>query len=189
LQKNLDHFPGICKIGREIRGVPVSGASGDRGRKPKSKKRRSPGAKDPAGAAEGAANDMKTTEAIQKAIELDPVLRGFGPEWLPEAAQFRIALLARRGRFDGKIEPSEIECLESLRTSPVETYGEMPEGQDPWSYLVFSDGSLYFSNNAQDEVWASVRDFIVERLLTDSGSEPGDYNPDSAEGRLIKAHL
>jgi hypothetical protein len=128
---------------------------------------------------------MKTTEAVQKAIELDPVLRGFGPEWLPDAAKFRLALLARRGCFDGKMEEWEIEALRSLHTDPAERYDERPEGQDPWSYLVFADGSLYFSNNAQDEIWWGAHYFVVERLLND----PVDYTPESAEGRLIKAHL
>jgi hypothetical protein len=132
---------------------------------------------------------QKVKKIIQKAIDLDPALVGFQPDRLPEAARYRLARLARRGRFDGKLETDEIEALQSLHSDPVERYDEKPEGQDPWSYLVFEDGSLYYANNAQDEVWESSRDFIVERLLNDAGREPDDYPPDSAEGRLIKAYL
>jgi hypothetical protein len=126
---------------------------------------------------------MKAT--IEKAMKLDPALAGFHHSHLPDAAKFRLALLARRGCFDGKMEEWEIEALQSLHIDPVERYDERPEGQDPWSYMIFSDGSLYYQNNARDEVWADAHDFVVERLLND----PEDYPPESAEGRLIKAHL
>jgi len=36
---------------------------------------------------------------------------------------------------------------------------------DTASYSVFDDGSLWYCNNAEDEVWSDYRDFVTERLL------------------------
>jgi hypothetical protein len=131
---------------------------------------------------------MKTTmqETIAKAIEMDAALHGFSPDWLPDSAKFRLGILASRGYFD-TLDDSEIGILLSLYVDPVDRFEEIPDNGDPWAYLVFRDRSLYYVNNAQDEVWADVYDFILERLLW--GCEPRDYPPDSAEAQLIKAYF
>jgi hypothetical protein len=134
---------------------------------------------------------MKTTlEIISTAMHLDrPTLDGFDPGDLPDAAKYRLSLLARRGTFDCKLDwESEIPALIALRVEPVEIYTEKPAAQDPWSYLVFADGSLYYSNNAEGEVWGDARDYIIERLINGPGRDAEEYDADSAEGRLIRAH-
>ena len=132
---------------------------------------------------------MNLTEIIAKATRTDSALEGFNPTDLPEAARYRLALLASCGNFDSKFGwEIEIPALVALRVEPAETFTERPEACDPWSYLVFSDGSLYYANNAADDVWADARDFITERLLRDAGKDAAEYEPESAEGRLIRAH-
>lgn len=131
-----------------------------------------------------------STEIISKAIAADsPTLDGFTTSNLPAAARYRLARLAARGSFDSTLDwETEIPVITALAVEPAESYTERPAAQDPWSYLVFSDGSLYFSNNAADEVWADASDFITERLINAAGKDASDYAPDSAEGRLIRAH-
>lgn len=133
---------------------------------------------------------MKNIEIITKAIHADrPTLDGFDPSNLADAAKYRIAHLAKRGSFDGEFDwETELPVLDALHIEPAETYTERPDAQDPWSYLVFADGSLYYANNAQDEVWADAYDFIVERLLNGAGRDAEEYEAESAEGRLIRAH-
>jgi hypothetical protein len=132
---------------------------------------------------------MKTTlEIIRTAMHLDrAALDGFDPSDLPDAAKYRLALLAQRGAFDSNLDwESEIPALVALGVEPVEIYTEKP--RDLWRYLVFRDGSLYYSDNAQDEVWGDARDYIVERLMNGPGRDAEAYDADSAEGRLIRAH-
>lgn len=130
------------------------------------------------------------SKAISKAIAADsPTLDGFTASNLPQAAKYRLARLAKRGSFDGEFDwETELPVLDALHIEPTETYTERPAAQDPWSYLVFADGSLYYSNNAADEVWADASDFIKDELINAAGKDASDYEPDSAEGRLIRAH-
>ena len=131
-----------------------------------------------------------STETISKAIRADrPTLDGFTAGNLPHAARYRLARLASRGSFDSKFDwETEIPVITALAVDPAESYTEKPEACDSWSYLVFSDGSLYYANSAQDEVWADISDFITERLINDAGQDASDYDPESAEGRLIRAY-
>ena len=36
---------------------------------------------------------------------------------------------------------------------------------EPTSYEVYDDGSLWFINNAEDEVWVDFREFVSDRLV------------------------
>ncbi len=131
-----------------------------------------------------------STEIISKAIAADsPTLDGFTAGNLPHSARYRLARLAARGSFDSTFDwETELPVLDALHIEPTETYTERPDAQDPWSYLVFADGSLYYSNNGADEVWADASDFIKDQLINAAGKDASDYEPDSAEGRLIRAH-
>lgn len=131
-----------------------------------------------------------STEIISKAIAADsPTLDGFTASNLPAAARYRLARLAARGSFDATLDwETEIPVITALAVEPAESYTERPAAQDPWSYLVFADGSLYNANNGADEVWADASDFIKDQLINAAGKEATDYEPDSAEGRLIRAH-
>ena len=51
----------------------------------------------------------------------------------------------------------EIACEHSFKSSR--------ENCDSGSYEIYEDGSLWYSNNAQDEVWSDYRDFVAESLL------------------------
>ena len=127
-------------------------------------------------------------ETLAKIIKKDaPTLSpwaGRSMEELPESAKFRIAKLIRRGEFDGKIDWDELNSAlpELERITPIHDFCDDAErGGDASHYYIFKDGSLYYANNAQDEVWADKSDFISE-LLHRRGEE---YPADSAEGMLI----
>lgn len=51
----------------------------------------------------------------------------------------------------------EIACEHSFRSSR--------ENCDSAWYEVYEDGSLWFRNNAEDEVWSDYRDFVTNSLL------------------------
>lgn len=51
---------------------------------------------------------------------------------------------------------------DGLQISPA---SEMWNADKTAGYLVFPDGSLWFVNNAADEVWADVADFLVENQM------------------------
>lgn len=110
------------------------------------------------------------TELIARFIVADrPTLDGFDPEHLPEAVIYRLQRLASRGSFDRDFTEAEIHDLQNL-THPEPVAGfisHLPnvcEG-DQSRYFLFGDGSLYFGNNAQDEVWSEAADFATDRIL------------------------
>jgi hypothetical protein len=45
---------------------------------------------------------------------------------------------------------------------PVATFHSNRTGSDSCTYELFEDGSLWFVNSAQDEVWPDVSDFAIE---------------------------
>lgn len=104
---------------------------------------------------------------------------------LDESVLYRLAKLAGRGSFDSQFGNEQIVELQSAvgKPSPRFTFsGDNPE----CAYLVFGDGSLYYANNAQDEVWADSRGFITERVLDKGNRDAADFAPESAEGKLIR---
>jgi hypothetical protein len=48
----------------------------------------------------------------------------------------------------------------------VKNFRSNRERSDACSYELFEDGSLWFHNNAQDEIWADVSDFVRELQFT-----------------------
>jgi hypothetical protein len=134
---------------------------------------------------------MKNSEKlIQTAIHADsPTLDGFAyqldDDLLLDAVRYRIALLIRRGTLDSKLDSEQLSLLADLvgNTEPAARFsGDHPE----CAYLVFEGGSLYYANNAQDEVWAFAEDFITERILDRGQKEASDFPADSDEGKLIR---
>jgi hypothetical protein len=136
-------------------------------------------------------NPMKNSEyLISVAFRADsPTLDGFADETnedlLIDAVRYRINVLIRRGTLDSKLSSEQIALLaaEIGNPEPVARFsGDHPE----CAYLVFPGGSLYYANNAQDEVWAFAEDFITERLLDRGQKEASDFPADSDEGKLIR---
>lgn len=104
---------------------------------------------------------------------------------LDQAVLYRLARLASRGTFDRDFSHEEIAQLQAAVGSPEPSFtfsGDHPE----CAYLIFADGSLYYANNAQDEVWADAYDFVVERVLDRGTREASDFAAMSDEGKLIR---
>lgn len=76
-----------------------------------------------------------------------------------EAGHYRIAHRWDNWRdLEPAIDDDDAVCPVE-KPKPKHTFwGDHPECE----LLLFSDGSLYYANNAQDEVWADAEDFCVE---------------------------
>lgn len=132
---------------------------------------------------------LPSPDLIRRALRADsPMLDSFAddpPGDLPLAVHYRLAhLAARGGSFEREFTEDELSALVYLHPETMQRFTEWPGVGDPWSYLLFADGSLYFANNGADEVWADATDFITLRLWNDGRG--ADYSLDSAEYRLIE---
>lgn len=80
-----------------------------------------------------------------------------------EAGIERIHRLLQSGYFDRHLKSEEIEALRGKIKAPVakHTFNGRPSGVES-AYYIFEDESLYFSSNAQDEVWADAADFAAK---------------------------
>ena len=59
---------------------------------------------------------------------------------------------------------------------PVWFSTEDNPGHDACGYEIFADGSLYFYNNAEDEVWSDYRDFVTDCLIPGIQSQKFCWN-------------
>jgi hypothetical protein len=110
---------------------------------------------------------------------------GFPTKGFSQACAYRIRTLVDRGTLDRYFSDEEIRLVQSglVKPNPQHTFtGDHPE----CAYLVFSDDSLYYQNNADDEIWEFASDFITDRVLSYGEKEPSDFSPDSDEGKLIR---
>jgi len=62
---------------------------------------------------------------------------------------------------------------DSRAIKPSHTFNSSRENSDAARYLVFDDGSMWFQNNASDEVWADFRDFVTDELVPGITAQPG----------------
>ena len=129
------------------------------------------------------------TNLLAKFLTADrPTLDGWEREPvdnLEQAVLYRLARLASRGTFDRDFAHEEIAELQAAVGSPepsITFSGDHPE----CAYHIFGDGSLYYANNAQDEVWADARDFVIERVLDRGAKDACDFPAMSDEGKLIR---
>ena len=53
----------------------------------------------------------------------------------------------------------------STAIQPEHVFNSDNPRSDTASYSVYSDGSLWFKNNAEDEIWADFRDAVSEHLI------------------------
>ena len=109
---------------------------------------------------------------VATAIRKDHTLRGWDVQSLPLAGWDRIWTRLYSGSLDNLFTKEEASALQSeciLRLKLEESQ----EGQtlrhwiqwDPdGSYRVHEDGSIFVVTNGESEVWASARDFAVERI-------------------------
>jgi hypothetical protein len=97
-------------------------------------------------------------------IENDNALVGYSPEDLPQAAKARIQNTLCS--LERHLTHEELDILEKW-TGGNEVFdtseAQFREGGE--CYYVFPDGSMYFSSNAESEVWGDARDFAVERII------------------------
>ena len=76
----------------------------------------------------------------------------------------------------------QIEAGQAYVQSQIDQHFRYPQPEykfywndsDSTSYRVYSDGSLWFVNNAGDEVWCDYRDFVTDRLLPGLTVNTGD---------------
>ena len=105
-------------------------------------------------------------------IRKDPTLRGWDVESLPLAGWDRVWTSLYSGRLDHLLTEEEASALQSeciLRLKLEESQeGQTLRHRIQWSpegeYRVHEDGSVLVLTNGDSEVWASARDFAVERI-------------------------
>lgn len=95
---------------------------------------------------------------------------GFGwPDFLDcQAGIWRLKVLSESGYFDRfKLADSKAfsEKNKALIIQPEKEFSAWDDPKVAASYKIFPDGSLYFSSNAEDEVWAEAEDFVREKIL------------------------
>ena len=108
---------------------------------------------------------MKNTikQILNRIIESDPALRGFGAEKLPAAARARVQnTLVSLEKILTHEELLEVEKWTGGNAIFDQAVTSLSEGE--CTYYVFSDGSLYFRSSADSEVWAFASDF-AEHLI------------------------
>ena len=93
----------------------------------------------------------------------------------------KLRLPANYYRFDDLLtmEAGQAYLLNQLdRTScalpPEHAFHSSRTNCDPSRYEIYDDGSLWFVNNAQDEVWADYRDFVRDCLIPGINSQPSE---------------
>jgi len=106
----------------------------------------------------------KLLPVLERILSRDTVLSPFHADRLPQSALAYIRQNYRMDSFLSDEDQDLIEMLAPFADHIADSFRE-DESSDASKYHLFQDGSLWFSTNAYQSIWADARDFAVEVLL------------------------